>query len=82
MSELPKTKPVCQLDADGFYLHQTVADLDEYANDGSYLIPAGCIDVAPPESKQGFAAQWQPEIERRWQQWVDADVLLPAERSA
>ena len=27
-------------------------------------------------------AQWQPEIERRWQQWVDADVLLPAERSA
>ena len=28
------------------------------------------------------AAQWQPEIERRWQQWVDADVLLPAEHSA
>ena len=66
MSELSKTKPVCQLDADGFYLHQTVADLDEYANDGSYLIPAGCIDVAPPESKQGFAAQWQPEK----QQWA------------
>ena len=66
MSELPKTKPVCQLDADGFYLHQTVADLDEYANDGSYLIPAGCIDAAPPESKQGFAAQWQPEK----QQWA------------
>ena len=61
MSDLPKTKPVCQLDADGFYLHQTVADLDEYAGDGSYLIPAGCIDTNPPESKHGFAAQWQPE---------------------
>ena len=22
-------------------------------------------------------SQWQPEIARRWQQWVDADVLLP-----
>ena len=66
MSNLPKTKPVCQLDADGFYVCQTVADLDEYANDGSYLIPAGCIDVAPPESEQGFAAQWQSES----QTWV------------
>ena len=28
------------------------------------------------------AAQWQPEIARHWQQWVDADVLLPAEHSA
>ena len=61
MSELPKTKPVCQLDADGFYLHPTVADLDEYAGDGSYLIPAGCIDANPPEQKQGFVAQWQPK---------------------
>ena len=70
MSNLPKTKPVCQLDADGFYLHQTVADLDEYASDGSYLIPAGCIDANPPESKQGFAAQWQPE-KQAWQYLPD-----------
>lgn len=65
MSELPKTKPVCQLDADGFYLHPTVADLDEYAGDGSYLIPAGCIEADPPEVKPEQAAKWQPES-KKW----------------
>ena len=48
MSELPKTKPVCQLDADGFYLHQTVADQDPMQPE-NWLIPAGCIEAEPPE---------------------------------
>ena len=42
MSELPKTKPVCQLDADGFYLHQTVADQDPMQPE-NWLIPAGSL---------------------------------------
>lgn len=60
MSDLPKTKPVCQLDAAGFYVCQTVADADPMQHE-NWLLPAGCIDANPPESKQGFAAQWQPE---------------------
>lgn len=55
----PLTKQVCQLDSDGIYITQTEADLDLMANDGSYLLPAGCIDVEPPELREGFAAQWQ-----------------------
>lgn len=55
------TKPVCQLDSDGLYLGQTEADLDVYARDGSYLIPGGCIDVEPPENRDGHAARWTGE---------------------
>lgn len=62
MSDLPKTKPVCQLDAAGFYLRQTVADQDPMQPE-NWLMPAGCIDANPPEQKQGFAAQWQPETQ-------------------
>lgn len=51
-------KPVCQLDSDGLYLHQAMADLDYYTKDGSYIIPGGCIDTAPPEAREGYAARW------------------------
>ena len=64
-NQYPPTKPVCQLDADNLYLHQTVADLDPLAADGSYLLPAGCIDTQPPEARTGFAARWLPE-ENAW----------------
>ena len=69
-NQYPPTKPVCQLDADGIYLHQTVADLDPLAADGSYLLPAGCIDTAPPETRTGFAACWLPE-KNAWQYLPD-----------
>lgn len=52
------TKPVCQLDSDGLYLHQTQAELDVYTKDGGYLIPGGCIDAEPPETREGHAAKW------------------------
>ena len=66
----PPTKPVCQLDADNLYLHQTVADLDPLAADGGYLLPAGCIDAEPPETRAGFAARWLPE-RAEWQYLPD-----------
>ena len=69
-NQYPPTKPVCQLDADGIYLHQTVADLDPLAADGIYLLPAGCIDTAPPEARAGFAACWLPE-KATWQYLPD-----------
>ena len=64
------TKPVCQLDADNLYLHQTVADLDPLAEDGGYLLPAGCVDTQPPEARAGFAARWLPE-RAEWQYLPD-----------
>ena len=69
-NQYPPTKPVCQLNADNLYLHQTVADLDPLAEDGSYLLPAGCIDAEPPETRAGFAARWLPE-RAEWQYLPD-----------
>lgn len=69
-NQYPPTKSVCQLDADSLYLHQTVADLDPLAADGSYLLPAGCIDTQPPEIRTGFAARWLPE-KNAWQYLPD-----------
>ena len=69
MSDLPQTKPVCQLDADGFYLHQTVADADPMQPE-NWLIPAGCIEAEPPEVKPEQAAKWQPE-KKAWQYLPD-----------
>ena len=69
-NQYPPTKPVCQLDADNLYLHQTVADLDPLAADGGYLLPAGCVDTQPPEARAGFAARWLPE-RAEWQYLPD-----------
>ena len=52
------TKPVCQLAADNIYIGQINAELDIYARDGSYLIPAGCIDTTPPKISAGYVARW------------------------
>ena len=55
----PLTKKVCQLDEQGIYVGQTDADLSpEEAENGVYLMPAGCVDVTPPEDKKGFVAKW------------------------
>lgn len=54
-------KPVCQLDENGIFAFETIADLDVYAKDGTYLIPANCVDAQPPKVKKGFAAKWLPE---------------------
>ena len=59
-------KSVCQLDENGVFLHETIAELDCYAKDGSYLIPANCVEATPPETKKNYAAQWQPKTQS-WQ---------------
>lgn len=56
MNSLPKIKPVCQLDAAGFYLCQTVADADPMQPE-NWLIPAGCVETEPPEVKHEQAAK-------------------------
>ena len=64
-----QTKPVCQLDAAGFYVCQTVADADPMQPE-NWLIPAGCIEAEPPEVKPEQAAKWQPE-KQAWQYLPD-----------
>lgn len=58
----PLIKKVCQLDEQGIYVGQTDADLSpEEADNGVYLMPAGCVDIDPPEDKKGFVAKWTGE---------------------
>lgn len=53
------TKKVCQLNDKGIYVGQTDADLSpEESENGVYLMPADCVDVAPPAEKKGFVAKW------------------------
>ena len=55
----PLIKKVCQLDEQGIYVGQTDADLSpEEADNGVYLMPAGCVDIDPPEDKKGFVVKW------------------------
>lgn len=62
-SAQPKT--VCQLDEAGLFVTTTPAWPDPMAAD-SWLLPARCVDAAPPEAKAGQTAQWQPE-KKAWQ---------------
>ena len=68
MTQILWTKPVCQLDENGIFIGMAEADLDVYARDGSYLMPAGCIDTEPPAPRQGYAAKW---VNAEWQYLPD-----------
>lgn len=54
--QLPSEIPVCQLDADGYFVSMTVADLSR--EDGTYLIPGGCVNTPQPSIPQGKRAKW------------------------
>ena len=68
MTQILWTKPVCQLDENNIFVGMAEADLDVYARDGSYLMPAGCVDAEPPEPRQGYAAKW---VDNQWQYLTD-----------
>ena len=57
-SAQPKT--VCQLDEAGLFVTTTQAWPDPMEI-GSWPLPAGCVDTAPPAAKADQVAQWQPE---------------------
>jgi hypothetical protein len=57
-----ETKTVYQLDDAGFYIGPTVADLSPLETN-VWLIPRGCVTVAPPKAPEGKIAQWDG---RRW----------------
>lgn len=52
-----KTKPVCQLDGDNYFIGMTVAHISPLEKD-VYLIPAGCIDTKEPIIPLGKRAYW------------------------
>ena len=58
------TKTVYQLDRHHCYLCTTTADRDPL-DENNWLIPAGCVETAPPQTGKNQAAQWQPES-RTW----------------
>ena len=53
-----ETKTVYQLDRHHCYLCTTAADRDPLA-ENNWLIPAGCVETAPPQTGKNQAAQWQ-----------------------
>lgn len=55
-----ETKTVYQLDRHHCYLCTTAADRDPL-EENNWLIPAGCVETAPPHTGKNQAAQWQPE---------------------
>ena len=55
-----ETKTVYQLDRHHCYLCTTAADRDPL-DENNWLIPAGCVETAPPQTGKNQAAQWQPE---------------------
>jgi len=50
-------KTVYQLDQNGAYLGETIAHKSPL-EPGVYLIPGGCVETAPPETKEGQIAVW------------------------
>ena len=55
-----ETKTVYQLDRHHCYLCTTVADRDPL-DENNWLIPAGCVETAPPETGKNQTAQWQQD---------------------
>ena len=53
-----ETKTVYQLDRHHCYLCTTAADRDPL-DENNWLIPAGCVETAPPQTGKNQAAQWQ-----------------------
>ena len=55
-----ETKTVYQLDRHHCYLCTTAADRDPL-DENNWLIPAGCVETAPPQTGKNQTAQWQQE---------------------
>lgn len=61
------TKPVCQLDHDGYFVGMTVAD-ESPLEPGVWLLPAGVVDADAPYVPDGHRAKWNG---------ADFDLIAP-----
>lgn len=59
-----ETKTVYQLDAEGNYVGPAIAD-ESPLEPGVFLIPGGCITLAPPKAIDGKVRRWDG---KRWRQ--------------
>lgn len=66
MQDEREPRTVCQLDSEGYFIGTTFADPDPLNLD-NYLIPAGCIDVAAPDTAPGIIARWDGD------KWVEIE---------
>ena len=64
MNEVPLFKQVYQCDPDGYFVGVTLADQSPLDPPGVYLIPGGCVTVAPPDLSPGWRAKWDG---KEWQ---------------
>ena len=62
-------KTVYQLDKDGVYLGETIAQ-ESPLEPGVYLMPAGCIETPPPAVKANQFARWDGK-------WIVEDIPEP-----
>jgi hypothetical protein len=51
------SKPVSQLDADGYFVGFAIAD-ESPLEPGIFLLPGGCVDEIPPAIPDGYRAKW------------------------
>ena len=61
---------VYQTDIDGVFVGITTADVDPMDN-SNMLIPAGCVEIAPPSTTDGQLARWDGSA------WVVEDAPAP-----
>lgn len=64
------TKTVYQTDAAGYYVGPAIAD-ESPLEQGVYLIPAGCVEIAPPAFTETQRACWNNGA------WAVEDIPLP-----
>ena len=58
MDQIPVTqKIVYQYDSNGFYVGDTIAELDPVVPD-NWLLPAGCTETKPPIFTAGKLPKW------------------------
>ena len=51
------SKTVSQLDVDGYFVGFAIAD-ESPLEPGTFLLPGGCVDAAPPAIPEGHRARW------------------------
>ena len=54
---MTKTRTVYQTDRDGVYVGETVA-FESPLEKGVFMIPAGCVETAPPATTEQTRARW------------------------
>lgn len=66
------SKPVSQLDPDGYYVGETLAD-ESPLEPGVWHIPGGAIDVPAPQTPEGHRAKWLNN------DWIFEEIPPPPE---